>query len=157
MLLQMKPTDLRQFIDDTHDCHDLYSFHCTSDLKTFFDFYCKDNQTGWEQTPAVRYEVLDHNRPNNEISLLDSWIQSESKSLRLRLEADRSLTETKSNVSIDETALQEDRSDAPAINRDDDDGEMLLTHTFNDRTIVVGPSTMTFQLSAENQNDLDIT
>ena len=44
--------------------------------------------------------------------------------------------------------------DAPAMNRDDDGGELLFTHTFSEKTFVVGPSTLTFHTSAEKQNDL---
>lgn len=82
------------------------------------------------------------------------WLQSESKSLRLHLNADQSLTETKPSGA--EAAVLEYQADAPAMNRDDDEGELLFTHTFNERTIVVGPSTLTVHLSAEKQNDLDV-
>ena len=82
------------------------------------------------------------------------WLQSESKSLRLHLNADQVLTETKpSGV---EAAVLEYQANAPAMNRDDDEGELLFTHTFNERTIVVGPSTLTVHLSAKKQNDLDV-
>jgi hypothetical protein len=42
------------------------------------------------------------------------------------------------------------------MNRDDDDGELLFTHTFSKKTFVVGPSPLTVYVSAEKQNDLDV-
>ncbi|WP_433832979.1 CocE/NonD family hydrolase [Actinoplanes sp. CA-015351] len=38
---------------------DYYDETNRDDLRTFFDRYLKDEQNGWEQTPRVRYSVLD--------------------------------------------------------------------------------------------------
>jgi predicted acyl esterase len=103
----------------------------------------------------VRYKVLGYNRPNEEVVLPGlPWMQSESKSLRLHLNADQSLTEIE--PSRDEGTVLEYQADAPGMNRDDDNGELLFTHIFSERTIVVGPSRLTVHLSAEKQNDLDV-
>lgn len=103
----------------------------------------------------MRYKVLGYNRPSEEVVLPGlPWMQPESKSLRLHLNADRSLTENKPRG--DETTVLEYQADAPAMNRDDDGGELLFTHTFREKTFVVGPSTLTFHVSAEKRNDLDV-
>lgn len=84
-----KTTDLRLFIHDTQDWHDLYSNHRTLDPHKFLYFYCKDAQNEWDQTSAAGYEGLSYSRPLEEIALFSlPWMQSELESLRLHLSTD---------------------------------------------------------------------
>jgi len=46
-------------IHNTQEWPDYYDEANTEDLRRFFDFYLKDDKNGWEQTPRVRYSVLD--------------------------------------------------------------------------------------------------
>jgi predicted acyl esterase len=46
-------------IHNTQEWPDYYDETNVTDLRRFFDHYLKDQDNGWEQTPRVRYAVLD--------------------------------------------------------------------------------------------------
>ncbi len=48
-------------VHNSQEWPDYYDEANTEDLRRFFDHYLKDEDNGWEQTPRVRYSVLDLN------------------------------------------------------------------------------------------------
>ncbi|OJI89782.1 hypothetical protein ASPTUDRAFT_60453 [Aspergillus tubingensis CBS 134.48] len=141
----------------TQEWYDLYSKERTEDLCRFFDFYLKDIQNGWEQTPPVRLSVLGFNLPHETYSLTQfPWTTPGSKTLKLHLNPDKTMTATAQSGHSNEPTVLSYQADAPTMNRDDADGELLFKYTFSDKTIIAGPSKAVLTLSAEKQNDLDV-
>jgi predicted acyl esterase len=141
----------------TQEWYDLYSEKRTEDLCRFFDFYLKDIQNGWEQTPPVRLSVLGFNLPHETLSLTQfPWTTPGSKTLKLHLNPDQTMTTTTQSQHSNESTVLSYQADAPTMNRDDADGELLFRYTFPEKTIVAGPSKAVLTLSAEKQDDLDI-
>ncbi|KAL4875169.1 alpha/beta-hydrolase [Aspergillus karnatakaensis] len=141
----------------SQEWHDLYSKERTEDLCRFFDFYLKDIQNGWERTPPVRLAVLGFNLPHETYSLMRfPWATPSSKPLKLHLNSDQSMTPTAQSQQSNERPILSYQADAPTMNTDNADNELLFTYTFPEKTIVAGPSKAVLTLSAEKQNDLDV-
>lgn len=60
-------------IHDTHEWPDLDTKENADDLRKFFDRYLKGIENGWENTPKVRYSVLDFNAKENQFRTANQW------------------------------------------------------------------------------------
>jgi predicted acyl esterase len=66
------------------------------------------------------------------------------------------MTTTAQSQQSNEPSVLSYQADAPTMNRDDADGELLFKYTFSKKSILAGPSKAVLTLSAEKQDDLDV-
>ncbi|MDO5540758.1 MAG: CocE/NonD family hydrolase [Eubacteriales bacterium] len=124
---------------------DFYRPQNQKDLMTFFDYYLKGIENGWEKTPAVRYAVLN---PGGEdaVDLIDEVfppVGTQYQKLYLNCESMK-LTE----IIGRETSASYSGGDASA--------EILFRYTFQRDTDIIGYPDICLFVEAEGTNDMDI-
>ncbi|KUJ10501.1 alpha/beta-hydrolase [Mollisia scopiformis] len=135
-------------IHATQEWYDLYSEERTTDLHKFFDYYLKGAQNEWPTTPKVRYALLNYTEPAYvNLPFPDlPWNLPLAHSQRLYLSANHTLSETP----MQESAVLKYSADSAK-----NDG-LAFEHTFNSKTILVGPSSLVISIASPSHNDMDI-
>ncbi len=133
-------------IHNTQEWPDYYDEANREDLRRFFDRYLKDEDNGWEQTPRVRYSVLDleggdlvdvaaDEFPPNDVTLTKYYLDGRS----------RALTTT---APTDETTAAYDVASNP-------DAVSFVTR-FDEETVLVGYPKAHLWVEAQGADDIDL-
>ncbi|KAL2843742.1 Alpha/Beta hydrolase protein [Aspergillus pseudoustus] len=129
----------------TQEWYDLYTPERTEDLNNFFEYYLKDIQNDWLQSPPVRLALLRHSKP----AIIDipfddlPWHLPSAVSNKLYLTPDRTLSQTKAQPG--QITYKAHTSEA-----------VTFTYTFPKKTTIVGPSTLFIDISAPSHDDIDV-
>ncbi len=139
-------TDKWLRIHNTQEWPDYYDEANVEDLRRFFDRYLKDEHNGWEQTPHVRYSVLDLEGGDRINVSADSFPPSEAVNTKFYLNGrTRSLTTTPPG------------DDVPAVytvgfNPD----AVSFIARFDAETTLVGYPKATLYVEARGSDDMDL-
>ena len=133
-------------IHDSQEWPDYYDMHNTEERKKFFDRYLKDEQNGWEETPAVRYAVLDLEGDNKTGIVADEFPPKEAVYKKLYLDgATRSL---KDEAPENEMALRYSPDGLPV--------RVSFQKTFDKTTKFVGYPKIKLYTEVEGYDDMDV-
>ncbi len=156
-------------IHATQEWHDLYQKSTSDELQEFFDRYLKDIPNDFEtKTPRVRvsllgyntvqysvtlvYAVADHEKPNIVNHPFSTWPVPATSHQRLYLTGDEHLVLTApSGLS---TVMYQ--ADTPAMQADDDAGELWFRYTFSKTAYFLGSVKAVLTMSCADSDDMDI-
>ncbi|APA08970.1 hypothetical protein sscle_04g037400 [Sclerotinia sclerotiorum 1980 UF-70] len=141
-------------IHPTQEWYDLYQEDSILDFKKFLDFYMKDIQNDWEQTPKVRVSVLRYNQDPIVNVPFFSWPVPEAVYRSLYLQ-------DKGQLSSNTTAAEPIRtvsyqSDIPVLGMDADSEEAEFRITFHETTTLIGASKAILYMSSLDNDDMDV-
>jgi predicted acyl esterase len=133
-------------VHSTQEWYDLYSPQRTADLASYFDRYLKSVPNDWSTTPPVRLALLNYTKSAIvDIPFPDlPWHLPSAQSRTLHLAPDLTLSPTQPSQPSTLT-WQADSSEA-----------LSFTYTFPVRTALVGPSTLTVDISSPSHDDMDV-
>lgn len=133
-------------IHNSQEWPDYYDEANVEDLRRFFDHFLKDRDNGWEQTPRVRYAVLDLQGGDQVDLAADAFPPPGATSTRYYLDArSRRLT-------LDQPTAEVPVSYAVAANPD---AVSFLTR-FDQETTMVGYPKAHLWVEADGADDLDL-
>lgn len=135
-------------IHNTQEWPDFYRGEHQGDLLRFFDHFLKGADNGWEQTPRVRYSVLDLEGGDSVARPSEQWPPAGSVERTFFLDAAKH-------------SLRADTPSAPATtsyaaDSDGPDGRYELTWTVAEDTELVGYPRLTLFMEAEGHDDMDV-
>jgi predicted acyl esterase len=125
---------------------DYYNRTSTEDLRRFFDYYLKDIQNGWKETPRVRMSVLDPGgkdiveREENEFPLI------RAEYVKLNLDADTGRL----------TTGPVNKKASVNYNTDSGQGHTSFTISFDQETELSGYMKLRLWVEAQGSNDMDL-
>ncbi len=125
---------------------DLYNEESQKDLMKYYDYFLKGEDNGWDETPEVRYSLLDM-RGNDETNIATTcWPPAEAKDTVYYLD--------NSNMSLTTSVP----STSTAAKYDSTDKKDFLSYdlTFDKDTALAGYPTLKLYVSAEQSNDIDL-
>ena len=133
-------------IHNSQEWPDYYDEGNVEDLRRFFDYYLKGVENGWEQTPRVRYSVLDLEGGDRVAVPADSFPPADVVSTRFYLDGrTRSLT-----------------AEAPAdaaealYTVDSNPGSVSVLTKFEEETVLVGYPKAHLFVEARGSDDMDL-
>jgi len=133
-------------IHNSQEWPDYYEEKNVDDLRRFFDHYLKDEDNGWEQTPAVRYSILDLHGGDRVGVAADQFPPAHVTSTKYYLDSrSRGLTST---VPTDDAAV------AYAVDANPDAVSFLLR--FDRDTELVGYPKAHLWVEARGADDMDL-
>jgi predicted acyl esterase len=133
-------------IHNTMEWPDYYTPENIEDLRHFFDYYLKDIENGWEQTPRVRMSILDPGgkdvvaRPENEFPLT-------------RIQYQKLFLDASSGKLLTEPVAQESLVRYQADNKK---GKAIFTIRFDRETELVGHMSLRLWVEAQGSSDMDL-
>ena len=133
-------------IHDSQEWPDYYDMHNTEERKKFFDRYLKDEQNGWEETPAVRYAVLDLEGDNKTGIVADEFPPKEAVYEKLYL--DGTTRSLKDEAPEKEMALRYSPDGLPV--------RVSFQKTFDKTTRFVGYPKIKLYTEVEGYDDMDV-
>ncbi|KAL0940498.1 x-pro dipeptidyl-peptidase c-terminal non-catalytic domain-containing protein [Colletotrichum truncatum] len=133
-------------LHETQEWYDLYTSERTEDLNRFFDHYLKGAENDWLQSPKVRLALLNYTKPPivNKVFSDIPWHLPSAVSRQLHLTYDKKLSAEKASLAS-EISYQADTAD-----------QVVFTYDIPSKTAVVGPSTLTIDISSSDHDDLDV-
>lgn len=133
-------------IHNSQEWPDYYDEANREDLRRFFDHYLKDEDNGWEQTPRVRYSVLDLEGGDRIAVPAEEFPPSEVVSTKYYLDArSRSLA----------TTAPTDESTAGYVVGMNPDVVSFVTR-FDQETVLVGYPKAHLWVEARGSDDMDL-
>ncbi len=133
-------------VHNTQEWPDYYDDANVEDLRRFFDRYLKDEANGWEQTPPVRYSVLDLEGGDQINIVADAFPPADVTSTRFYLDGrSRRLT-------FEAPTIEVPASYAVAANPN---AVSFLTH-FDTETVLVGYPKAHLWVEAGGSDDMDL-
>ncbi len=133
-------------IHNSQEWPDYYDEANVEDLRRFFDRYLKDEDNGWEQTPRVRYSVLDLAGGDQTGVAADSFPPADVTSTKFYLDSQaRTLTTT---VPVDEGSAAYDVASNP--------NAVSFITRFNSETVMVGYPKAHLWVEARDADDMDL-
>ena len=146
--------NFRLSVHATQEWYDLYTEERTKDLQKFLDHYLKNVENGWEETPRVRYSLLQFNKESivNKPYPDLPWKLPTSVQQRLFLTPDGKLSNkmagSRGKVSYQADVVSKLLGPEPC--------DACFTHVFSKKTMIAGPSTVILHVASPKHNDLDI-
>lgn len=133
-------------IHDSQEWPDYYDVMNTQDRRRFFDFYLKGIQNGWDQTPKVRYSVLDMEGGNQTNVAGDAFPPSFVEYRKLYLNgATRELVGAPTEKDIPATY-------APEMGP----GKASFIKKFDEKTTLIGYPKVHLNVEAKMADDMEI-
>ncbi len=133
-------------IHNSQEWPDYYDEKNVDDLRRFFDHYLKDEDNGWEQTPTVRYSILDFHGGDRVGVAADQFPPADVTSTKYYLHGrSRALTTT---APTDEAAV------AYAVDANPDAVSFLLR--FDRDTALIGYPKAHLWVEARDADDMDL-
>lgn len=133
-------------VHNSHEWPDFYLPERVDELRRFFDRYLRDVDNGWENTPAVRYSVLDPGGADTVDRPADTFPPTGVADLALYLDT--------SSGQLQEAAPN--RAVAASYSLAGGKDSVVFTHTFDTDTEIVGFPLLELWASAEGADDMDI-
>ena len=133
-------------IHDKQEWPDYYEDANVEDLRRFFDHYLKDVDNGWEQTPRVRYAVLDLEGGNRLNQPAAEFPPEGVASTKYYLHG-RSRTLSPETPSEDASVMYDAKSNA---------GSVSFTVRFTEETVLVGYPKVRLWVEAKDADDMDL-
>lgn len=133
-------------IHNTQEWPDYYDEANVEDLRKFFDRYLKDEDNGWEQTPRVRYSVLDLQGNDRVAVAADEFPPADVTSTKYYLDG-RTRT-LRLEASADEVPV------GYAVGANPDQVSFLAR--FEQETVLVGYPKAHLWVEAEGADDMDL-
>ena len=138
---------------ETQEWHDLYQKRTSDELQVFFDRYLKDLDNGWEtNTPKVRVSLLGYNQPNIRNRIFQAWPPAETRYQTLYLGIEQQLLEESPKAK----GVVSYRSDADALQVDDDPEELHFRLKMTEKTFLIGAVKAVLYISCDDLDDMDI-
>ncbi len=125
---------------------DYYAEENVADLRRFFDHYLKDEDNGWEQTPRVRYSVLDLEGGDQVGVAADTFPPRDVTSRRYYLDGRARILATTAPV---------DQSEAP-YDVDANPNAVSFIIRFDRETVMVGYPKAHLWVEARGADDMDL-
>ena len=133
-------------IHNTQEWPDYYDEANVEDLRRFFDHYLKDEDNGWEQTPRVRYSVLDlegddrvavaaDQFPPDDVTLTKYYLDGRSRTL--------------------DTAAPTEEATASYVVGSNPDAVSFVTR-FDEETVLVGYPKAHLWVEAQGSDDMEL-
>ena len=132
-------------IHDSTEWIDLYSDYYTNDLKKFFDYYLKDINNDWLETPKVRMTVFN---PGNE----DIKNRPEEAYPPVKMQPKIFYLDAESGT----MSTQKKEKESVAQYNSDDQGSVVFRYTFDNNVELIGCSNLKIWVQAPDNNDMDI-
>jgi predicted acyl esterase len=133
-------------VHNSQEWPDYYDEANVDDLRLFFDRFLKDEDNGWEQTPRVRYSLLDFEGGDHVNLTADEFPPPGVTSTKFYLDGpSRSLT---SEAPADETAVNYDVDSTP--------NAVSFIVKFNEETVMVGYPKAHLWVEARGADDMDL-
>ncbi|GAA2534563.1 hydrolase [Winogradskya humida] len=133
-------------IHNTQEWPDYYDKTNVEDLRRFFDHYLKDADNGWEQTPRVRYSVLDLEGGDQVNLPAGTFPPGDVTSTKFYLDArTRTLTGTAPAEATEATYAVQANPDA-----------VSFLARFDDETVLVGYPKAHLFVEARDADDMDL-
>lgn len=133
-------------IHNTQEWPDYYDEANVEDLRRFFDRYLKDEDNGWEQTPRVRYSLLDLQGGDQVGIPSNEFPPKDVTSVKYYLEGRRRTLVTEAPT--DEVTITYDAGSNPG-------GVSFLTR-FDQETVLVGYPKAHLWVEAQDADDMDL-
>lgn len=133
-------------IHNSQEWPDYYDETNVADLRRFFDRYLKDDDNGWEQTPRVRYSVLDFHGGDQVNLAADEFPPPEFTSTKFYL--DGRLRTLSTEAPRDGTAVDYDVDATP--------NAVSFVVTFDQKTVMVGYPKAHLWVEARGSDDMDL-
>lgn len=135
-------------IHDTQEWPDFYQEKHQEDLLRFFDHYLKGIDNGWEQTPRVRYSVLDLEGGNTSDHPSETWPPADSveKTYFLDAASKKFVAEAPSIAAISRYDSESDGAN----------GRFELTLRVDEETEFVGYPRVSLFMEADGYDDMDV-
>ncbi|WP_322784876.1 CocE/NonD family hydrolase [Streptomyces justiciae] len=132
-------------LHNTQEWPDLYDPANVEDLRRFFDYYLKGVDNGWEQTPRVRYAMIDPGG-EDDFRTAGQWPPVEVEATTLYLDA---ATGRLAKVCpVGEAAVSYGSTDEKVSAK--------FTYTIEEETEFIGPSNLRFWVESSEADDLDL-
>ncbi len=141
---------------------ELYNYENSEDLLKFFDFYMKDIQNGWEDTPTIRLSILDpggtdiQNRPEQEWPLARQtfkrlYLNAANGALEEQLPAAHTLVSYNCDEDVPHKSTRQEEYDTMA-------GVSMarFTYQFAEDTEVTGYIHLHAWVEVKNHDDMDL-
>lgn len=135
-------------IHNSQEWPDFYSDSVQADLLKFFDRYLKGIENSWEETPKVRYAVLDmHSHDNDKVNVpATSFPPQDAKEITYYLDA--------LNGSLNEKSTS--REGIISYNSESKDGKAEFTIKFNKDVEFVGYPKIKLWVEADGHDNMDL-
>jgi len=133
-------------VHNTQEWPDYYDEANVEDLRRFFDYFLKGEANGWEQTPRVRYSLLDL-EGGDQINLAASEFPPEGVASTKYYLDSRSRTLSTKLPSEEATATYDTASDP---------GQVSFTVGFGEETVMVGYPKVQLWVEAKGADDMDL-
>ncbi len=133
-------------IHNSQEWPDYYDAANTEDLLRFFDHYLRDTDNGWEQTPRVRYSVLDF-QGGDQVGLAAEEFPPRDVTLT------RYYLNGRTRV-LSTTAPKEEVPAAYRVGSNPDLASFVLT--FESETVLVGYPKAHLRVEAQGADDMDL-
>ncbi|MDJ0336679.1 CocE/NonD family hydrolase [Cryobacterium sp. PH31-O1] len=133
-------------VHNTQEWPDYYDEANVEDLRRFFDHYLKDDDNGWENTPSVRYSLLDLAGGDRIGIAADSFPPADVTPRKYYLNGrSRALTTT---APTDEIAV--------SYGVDTNPNAVSFTTRFEEETVLVGYPKAHLWVEAQGSDDMDL-
>ncbi|KAL4802469.1 Alpha/Beta hydrolase protein [Aspergillus unguis] len=139
-------------LSPTQEWHDLYQKENIADVRRFCDFFMKDIQNGWEETPRARISVLRFNQSPLVNLPFANWPPPESKYRSYYLSHGAELA----SGPVSTTGKVSYKSDVPGMQMDEDDEAVTFSMTFTEKTTIMGASRAILYMSCAEHDDMDV-
>ena len=133
-------------IHDNQEWPDYYDPANTEDLRRFFDHYLKGADNGWEQTPPVRYSVLDLQGGNRVNQPAGEFPPADVVATKYYLHGLRRTLSTE--PPSQEVAVAYDAEASPGL--------VSFTVRFSQETVLVGYPKAHLRVEAKGADDMDL-